>query len=84
MRETQEVRDKVVLVGLNSPVLKRDENADEGSMEELADLLEMIRAVVTARGHTWDEVERIRAAKAQRNGAFEKKLYLIGVEKKSP
>ena len=46
MRETQEVRDKVVLVGLNSPVLKRDENADEGSMEELAALVE------TAGGET--------------------------------
>ena len=29
MRETEEIRDKVVLVGLNSPVLKKDENADE-------------------------------------------------------
>ena len=53
-------------------------------MEELADLLEVIRAVIAARGHTWDEVERIRAAKAQRNGAFEKILYLIGVEKQAP
>ena len=26
MAETQEVRDKVVLVGLNSPVLKKEEN----------------------------------------------------------
>ena len=61
-----------------------EEYLEDGSMEELADLLEVIRAVVTARGHTWDEVERIRAAKAQRNGAFEKKLYLIGVEKQAP
>ena len=33
-------RDKVVLVGLNSPVLKKHENADEESMEELAALVE--------------------------------------------
>ena len=40
MRETKEIRDSVVLVGLNSPVLKKEENADEGSMEELAALVE--------------------------------------------
>ena len=40
MRETNEIRDKVVLVGLNSPVLKKDETADEETMEELAALVE--------------------------------------------
>jgi len=40
MRETEEIRDRVVLVGLNSPVLKRDENADDETMEELAALVE--------------------------------------------
>ena len=40
MRETEEVRDRVVLVGLSSPVLKKDENADEETMEELAALVE--------------------------------------------
>ena len=46
MRETKEIRDSVVLVGLNSPVLKKEENADEGTMEELAALVE------TAGGET--------------------------------
>ena len=46
MRETEEVRDKVVLVGLNSPVLKKEENADEETMEELSALVE------TAGGET--------------------------------
>ena len=46
MAETQEVRDKVVLVGLNSPVLKQEENADENTMEELSALVE------TAGGET--------------------------------
>ena len=40
MRNTEEVRDKVVLVGLNSPVLKKEENADEATMEELSALVE--------------------------------------------
>ena len=40
MRETEEIRDRVVLVGLNSPVLKKEENADEETMTELAALVE--------------------------------------------
>ena len=39
MRETEEIRDRVVLVGLNSPVLKKEENADDETMEELAALV---------------------------------------------
>ena len=40
MQETNEIRDRVVLVGLNSPVLRREEIADETSMEELSALVE--------------------------------------------
>ena len=46
MQQTEEIRDRVVLVGLSSPVLKREENADEATMEELAALVE------TAGGET--------------------------------
>ena len=55
MRETEEVRDKVVLVGLSSPVLKRAENADEETMEELSALVE------TAGGETVGIVLQNRA-----------------------
>ena len=46
MRQTEEIRDKVVLVGLNSPALKKEENASEETMEELSALVE------TAGGET--------------------------------
>ena len=39
-RTGEEVRDKVVLVGLRSPVLGRDESSDDVSMEELEALVE--------------------------------------------
>ena len=42
MRDTTEIRDKVVLVGLSSPVLKKEENASEETMEELSALVEKI------------------------------------------
>ena len=40
MQQDARVRDKVVLVGLNSPVLKKDDNADEDTLEELSALVE--------------------------------------------
>ena len=45
-------------------------------MEELADLLEVIRAVAIARGSTPEEIESIRKTKAQNHGGFEKKILL--------
>lgn len=47
------------------------------SIEELADLLEVIYAATVARGHTLDELEAIRAEKAEKRGAFEKKILLL-------
>ncbi len=49
------------------------------SIEELADLLELIRAVVIARGNSIDEVEAIRQDKAAKRGRFEKKILLTKV-----
>lgn len=49
------------------------------SMEELADLLEVIHAVAAARGSSFSEVERIRQEKAEKRGGFEKRLLLTEV-----
>ena len=46
------------------------------SLEELADLLEVMQAVVKARGWTEEELEQVRADKAAKRGGFEKKLLL--------
>ena len=49
------------------------------SMEELADLLEVIRAVAVARGSSMEEVEAIRRDKAAKRGGFEKRILLSEV-----
>ena len=46
---------------------------------ELADLLEVVRAVATARGSSIEEVEAIRRDKAAKRGGFEKKILLTEV-----
>ena len=55
------------------------EYQESKSMEELADLLEVIRAVAMARGSSIDEVEEIRRDKAAKRGAFEQKILLVEV-----
>lgn len=45
-------------------------------LEELADLLEVMRAVVKARGWTWEQLEQVRADKAAKRGGFEKRILL--------
>lgn len=48
----------------------------EHSIEELADLLEVIYATVKASGYTKEDLESIRLKKAKSRGTFEKKLLL--------
>jgi len=48
-------------------------------VEELADLLEVIRAGAVARGSASEEVEAIRQDKAAKRGGFEKKILLTEV-----
>ena len=46
------------------------------NIEELADLLEVIRAAAIARGYSVEELEKVRAEKAEKRGGFEKKILL--------
>ena len=53
-----------------------DEYQANKSLEELADLLEVMRAVVKARGWTLEQLEQVRSEKATKRGRFEKKILL--------
>ena len=46
------------------------------TIEELADLLEVIHAAAIARGYTLVDLEQIRAEKAAKRGGFEKRILL--------
>ena len=51
------------------------EYQESKSLEELADLLEVLQAVVKARGWTLEELEQVRAEKATKRGGFEKRSF---------
>ena len=46
------------------------------SLEELADLLEVMGAVVKASGYTWDDLTRVRKEKRAQRGAFDQRIFL--------
>ena len=52
------------------------EYQESKSLEELAGLLEVLRAIVQARGWTWEQLELVRQEKAAKRGGFEKKILL--------
>lgn len=58
------------------------EYQESKALEELADLLEVMRAVVKARGWSWEQLEQARQEKAVRRGGFEKKILLKEVREK--
>ena len=49
-------------------------------IEELADILEVVEALVEDHGTSIDEVIEIKQKKQDRNGAFKKKIFLSRVE----
>jgi len=62
---------------LNEELLEYQESK---SLEELADLLEVMGAVVKARGYTWEELERVRIRKREKRGGFEDRILLVESE----
>ena len=46
------------------------------NLEEMADVLEVLQAICIARGYSLDELEAMRAKKADERGGFAEKIYL--------
>lgn len=57
-----------------------DEYLESGDAKELADLLEVIYAIMDYKGISREEMESIRMKKKKERGGFEDKLFLRWVE----
>ena len=64
---------------LNEELLEYQESKD---VEELADMLEVMHAIVVARGYSVEELEKIRKEKAEKRGDFKNKILLKEVIEK--
>ncbi|WP_214708028.1 MULTISPECIES: nucleoside triphosphate pyrophosphohydrolase [unclassified Exiguobacterium] len=51
-------------------------NIDEESLEELADILELVYTLGKMHGASFEELNRIREEKREKRGGFEKGLFL--------
>ena len=59
------------------------EYLESGEVEELADLEEVLRAILDVKGISYEEFEKIRNAKVDKRGAFKKKIFLESVSEKN-
>lgn len=50
------------------------------SLEEMADVLEVLYAICLEKGYSLEELEALRAKKANERGGFTKKIFLETVE----
>lgn len=77
---TRILSDEEYAAALNAKLQEElNEYLADGSMEELADLLEVMMAASAVRGHDFSEVEAIRQDKAEKRGRFKDRIYLESV-----
>lgn len=73
--------DEEYIIELNKKLLEEsNEFIYENDIEELADLMEVIEAIMKVKNITWDEVRQKQVEKKDKKGGFEKKIYLESVD----
>ena len=54
---------------------------EQEKMEELSDVLEVFMTILDFNGFTFQDIETLRINKKENRGGFDKRLFLIKVEK---
>lgn len=66
---------------LNKKLLEEvNEYLESGSIEELADIEEVIIGILDSKSKSRKELEEVRKDKVKKRGAFKSKIYLEGVK----
>jgi len=66
---------------LNKKILEEvNEYLESGSIEELADIEEVIIGILDSKGKSRNDLEEIRQDKVKKRGAFKSRIYLEGVQ----
>ena len=80
---TRKLNDEEYVLELNKKIKEElNEYLDSGEVEELADLEEVLRAILDYKGVSYEEFEEIRKSKVNKRGAFKDRIYLEGVQEK--
>ena len=78
--KTRIMEDEEYLESLNTKMQEElKEYLESGDVEELADLEEVLRAILDVKKVSYEEFEKIRNAKVEKRGAFKEKIFLESV-----
>lgn len=73
--------DEEYLKELNTKLLEEvKEYLESGEVEEIADIEEVLRAILEFKNVSYQDFEKIRFDKVNKRGAFKNKIYLERVE----
>lgn len=79
--KTKNLCDEEYIISLNNKLQEElDEYNEDGEVKELADLVEVIYAILNYKGISVEKFEKLRLQKKEERGGFDKKLFLIGVD----
>ena len=78
---TKILNDDEYLLALNTKLQEElKEYLESGEVEELADIEEVLRAILDAKKTSYQDFENIRLSKANKRGAFKNKIFLESVD----
>ena len=81
--KTRILTDDEYIIELNRKIQEElNEYLESGEIEELADLEEVLRAILDSKGVSYEEFEKIRLEKVNKRGAFKDRIYIEGLEEK--
>ena len=79
--EVEKLDNESYLESLNKKLKEElDEYLESGEISELADLVEVIYAILDHQGISREEFEKIRLDKKEERGGFAEKLFLLRAE----
>ncbi len=78
---TKVLDDEEYLSSLNTKLQEEmKEYLQSGEVEELADLEEVLRAILDVKKVSYEDFEKIRLEKVSKRGTFKKKIFLESVD----
>jgi len=78
---TKILNNEEYLKALNTKLVEElNEYLSSGEIEELADLEEVLRAILDAKNTSYSDFEEIRINKVNKRGAFKNKIFLESVD----
>ena len=79
--QTRVLGDEEYLDSLNKKLQEElKEYLESGEIEELADLEEVLRAILDAKKVDYNEFEKVRQSKVDKRGAFKDRIFLESVD----